>query len=246
MDNLKRCKDILFLEGIDMRLILAGCEYSGTTTLSQSIDDWMQENMGCRFSLIHDHWKIPHTSGHPDDTTEDEQNWLLNATPKIMEMHQRHSIYYHIQPATWEMPDWMAIGLHIDDSVYGPMYFGYGLPDTRHDRRIDMHRMERSMLRFAQDLVLVNVTASPNTIRERMETSPHPNQIVKKDEVEKVMSKFDELVNWSLIPNKITVDTTSKTKDESLQEFMKFIRPFLSDTDRSRIAAHKALISSGN
>ena len=228
-----------------MRIILAGCEYSGTTTLSQSIDDWMQDNMGCRFSLIHDHWKIPHTSGHPDDTTRDEQNFLLKSTPKLMEMHQRHSIYYHIQAATWDRPDWMAIGLHIDDSVYGPMYFGYGLPGTSHDRLLDMHRMERSMLRFADDLVLVKVTATPETIKERMEKSPHPNQVIKKNEIEKVISKFDELVNWSLIPNKITVDTTSKKKKESLREFTTLIRPYLTDTDRSRIFAHKAFKISG-
>ena len=222
-----------------MKIILAGCEYSGTTTLAHSIDDWMFKNMGARFSLIHDHWKIPHTSGHPDDTTKEEQNWLLKSSPKIMEMHQRHSIYYHIQPATWDRPDWMAVGLHIDDSVYGPMYFGYGLPGTNHDRLLDMHRMERSMLRFTEDIVLVKVTASTETIKKRMKHSPHPNQIVKKDDIEKVILKFNELIDWSLIPNKITVDTTSKTKIESLEEFIKGVVPFFSDTDRSRIIFNK-------
>ena len=52
-----------------MRLILVGCEYVGTTKLANAIDDWMASSMGVRFSLIHDHWKIPHTSGHPDDST---------------------------------------------------------------------------------------------------------------------------------------------------------------------------------
>ena len=72
-----------------------------------------------------------------------------------------------------------------------------------------------------------------------MKHSPHPNQIVKKDDIEKVILKFDELIDWSLIPNKITVDTTSKTKIESLEEFIKGIVPFFSDTDRSRIIFNK-------
>ena len=52
-----------------MRLLLAGCEYAGTTTAAHAIDDWMSENIGAGFSLIHEHWKIPHTSGHPDNTS---------------------------------------------------------------------------------------------------------------------------------------------------------------------------------
>ena len=71
-----------------MRLILVGCEYVGTTKLANAIDDWMASSMGVRFSLIHDHWKIPHTSGHPDDSTPEEQAWLLKATPKFKEMHK--------------------------------------------------------------------------------------------------------------------------------------------------------------
>ena len=48
-----------------MRLVIAGCEYSGTSTLTFAIDDWLNETMGVRFPLIHDHWKLPDTSGHP-------------------------------------------------------------------------------------------------------------------------------------------------------------------------------------
>lgn len=106
-----------------MQLILAGCEYVGTTTIAHAIDDWMAEKMGARFTLIHDHWKIPHTSGHPDDTTPEEQDLLLQTSPKIKEMHQRHSLYYHVQPGSFNA-DHMMIGAHIEDAVYGPMYFG--------------------------------------------------------------------------------------------------------------------------
>ena len=46
-----------------MRLMLAGCEYSGTTTLSCAIAKWARENMGERIGF-HDHWKLPHIN-HP-------------------------------------------------------------------------------------------------------------------------------------------------------------------------------------
>ena len=95
-----------------MRLILVGCEYVGTTTLAHAIDDWMDAKMGVRFSLIHDHWKIPHTSGHPDDSTPEEQAWLLDSTPKFKEMHQRHSLYYHVQAGTFDNPDGMHARAH--------------------------------------------------------------------------------------------------------------------------------------
>ena len=42
-----------------MYLILAGCEYAGTTTLAHAINEWMQASMGAEFKLIHDHFKLP-------------------------------------------------------------------------------------------------------------------------------------------------------------------------------------------
>jgi len=45
-----------------MRLILIGCEYSGTTTLAHAINEWTKETMDKEFTLIHDHFKLPDTS----------------------------------------------------------------------------------------------------------------------------------------------------------------------------------------
>ncbi len=92
-----------------MRLILAGCEYTGTSTLAFAIDDWLEANVGTRFPLIHDHWKLPHTSGHPQpDMTEEERQQVLALSPVLREMTQRHSLYYHIQANSWTGPDWMS------------------------------------------------------------------------------------------------------------------------------------------
>ena len=61
-----------------MKLIIIGYEYSGTTTLAVAINDFLREQAGTDFRIIHDHWKILHTSGHlPFDTlhflNEEEQ-----------------------------------------------------------------------------------------------------------------------------------------------------------------------------
>lgn len=47
-----------------MRLILVGCEYSGTSTLGYHIGKWGKEALGDDLGF-HDHWQIPHVS-HPN------------------------------------------------------------------------------------------------------------------------------------------------------------------------------------
>ncbi|MDP6822519.1 MAG: hypothetical protein QF554_04430 [Dehalococcoidia bacterium] len=223
-----------------MRLLLAGCEYAGTTTVAHAIDDWMSENMGARFSLIHEHWKIPHTSGHPDNTTSEEQEWLLQATPKFKEMHQRHSLYYHTQASTYNGGDGMVVGGHIDDAVYAPMYFGYGQKGYSFDRELTMHQVEKTILYFTNDTVVVHITADSDVIRKRMQDDPHENGIVGPDDVDKVKGRFEELVAWSLLGNKISIDNSGALVD-TMAQFVDKIEPYLTDSDRTRILAHKVL-----
>ena len=223
-----------------MRLLLVGCEYAGTSTLARAIDDWMFEKMGNRFSLIHEHWKIPHTSGHPDDTTSEEQAWLLQATPKFMEMHQRHSLYYHVQAGTFNNPDGMVVGGHIDDAVYGPMYFGYGGKGQAHDRELVAHQVEKTILHFTNDTVVVHVTADTDVIKQRMKDDPHENGIVKEGDIDKVKTRFEELVAWSLLGWKIQLDNSGAISD-TMEQFEQKIEPYLTNGDRSRITAHMML-----
>jgi len=217
-----------------LRLILAGCEYVGNTTLANAIDDWMDATMGARFSLIHEHWKIPHTSGHPDDSTPEEQAWLLAASPKFKEMHQRHSLYYHAHG--WASPDVMMVGAHIEDAVYAPMYFDYGGKGEFHDREVVMHEWERNVLAKTKEITVVHVTADSDVIRQRMHDDPHENMVISEGDIDRVKSRFAELVEWSTIPNKITVDNSGPIAD-TLAEFIRKIEPYLNDEDRARIAA---------
>ena len=52
-----------------MQLLFIGCEYSGTTTLSRKLDEWLVETIGDQGMGYHDHWKIPEISGHPPHET---------------------------------------------------------------------------------------------------------------------------------------------------------------------------------
>lgn len=222
-----------------MRVILVGCEYVGTTKLAHAIDDWLDANMGVRFSLIHDHWKIPHTSSHPDDSTPEEQAWLLDASPKFKEMHQRHSLYYHVQAGTFTHDDGMVIGGAIEDGVYGPMYFGYGGSDHRLDRETVQHQWENTILHFTNETVLVHVTADTDVIKQRMNDDPHENMLISEGDIEKVKTRFAELVEWSLLGQKIKVDNSGSIED-TLAEFVTKMEPHLTDLDRHRMKEHSS------
>lgn len=224
-----------------MRLVIAGCEYSGTSTLTFAIDDWLHEKMGVRFPLIHDHWKIPDTSGHPQaDMTDEERTQVLALSPELKEMTQRHSLYYHIQANSWNGPDWMAIGLHIDDSVYGPLYFGYGGDGKPHDRKVVSYQVESSILRFAPDVVLVQVTADADVIAQRMEANPHPHSPLKREDIQSVLEAYDDAFERSTFRHKIALDTSSSSVEETVAEFEAKIEPHLTKADRSRILIHRS------
>ena len=223
-----------------MRLVIAGCEFAGTSTLAFALDDWLYEKMGTRFPLIHDHWKLPHTSGHPQpDMTEDERQQVLALSSALKEMTQRHSLYYHIQASSWNGPDWLSIGLHIDDSVYGPLYFDYGGEGQPHDRKVVSYQVESSILRFAPDVVLVHVTAAESVIAERMRATPRDGSALRVEDIRYVLDRFEEECLRSTLRHKITLDTSESSVEDTVAEFGAKIEPHLTDVDRSRILAHR-------
>ncbi len=223
-----------------MRLIIAGCEYSGTSTLAFALDDWLYVNAGARFPLIHDHWKLPDTSGHPQaDMTDDERAQVLGLSPELKEMTQRHSLYYHIQANSWNGPDWLAIGLHIDDGVYGPMYFGYGGDGQDHDRKVVGRQVEDSILRFAPDMVLVHVKARADVIARRMEENPHPNSALRAEDIQTALDRCEAAVARSALRHKISLDTSESSVEGSVAEFGRKIEPHLTERDVSRMLYHR-------
>ena len=83
-----------------MRLIIAGCEYSGTTTLANAIGEWAEQTLGGRPG-IHDHFKGPPEKG----LTAEEEAQFAALGPRPHEMFQRYQIEYHLQPGFFAYPD---------------------------------------------------------------------------------------------------------------------------------------------
>ena len=229
-----------------MRLIIVGCEYSGTTTLAKGICRWAPSVMGGRFSF-HDHWKIPEIACYPQGNkqpvlTEEDKKEILALSPKLKEMLQRQSLKMHM-PAPGEATDFIMVGFHLDDAVYGPLYFDYGGeyepqggPRTRYARFI-----EEQVLKLAPDVTLVSVRASPEVLASRMREGPHTDGVLREADIEHVLLRFEEESGASLIKRRLTLDTSEATPEETLARFVQEIEPLLSESDRLRMMAHRVL-----
>lgn len=223
-----------------MRIVIVGCEYSGTTTLAFRIRQWIHEAIGGYVNIVHDHFKFPYTVTHddeyapvPPDFTVEEQEQMLALSPRIRETIMRHNVVYHATGLSG-MTDRVMIGLHIEEAIYGELYFGY---DSRRDF---VDKIEEQILERGADTVLCHVTATPDVIRRRMAEGPHPNGVLKEPDVEFVLGRFREEYERSRLVHKIELDTSNSTVDESVNEFVRRIGPHLSDYDRERMSSKKA------
>ena len=219
-----------------MRIVIVGCEYSGTTTLAFKIREWIHEEIGGYVNLVHDHFKFPYTVTHepeysavPVDFTTEEQDQVLALSPRIKETIMRHNVVYHATGLSGKT-DKVVIGLHIEDAIYGELYFGY------ESRRQFMDGIENRILNAGKDAVLCHVSASPEVIRSRMAENPHPNGVLRNPDVELVLERFREEFERSRLCHKIELDTTSATVEETMMEFVGKVEPHLTEHDRERMA----------
>ncbi len=224
-----------------MKLLIVGCEYAGTTTLAHAIDGWMFEAMGSRMRLIHDHWKIPYTVGHPANISEEEEEQFLALSPWLKDNVQRHNLYYHAprQSSSGDSGDKLVIGMHVDDAIYGPHYFGYGGPGEPFDRRDVSRKIEQLIVTFEPETVLVLVKASPDVIARRMEESPHRNGVLRKGHEGYILRRFEQEYDASQIANKITLDTSSATVESTVAEFVRKMEPYFTAADRLRMISRR-------
>lgn len=227
-----------------MQVLLIGCEYSGTTTLADGIQRWSTKIRGKDNGLLHDHWKIPHVSGHrgsdsKDIFTPEEQAQFLALTPKAKEMTQRHSLAYHTQPAALRNPDFLVVGLHIESAIYGPRYFDYYVGD-RVSRRWVIDHYEAAIVEFSPDMPLVLVKASAETIRRRMQVNPHFNPVLQESDIESVLDEFETEFERSSIHHKFVIDTSEGSAEETLAKFIEEFEPYLNESDKLSILAHQA------
>ena len=218
-----------------MRLFLIGCEYSGTTTLAHAINEWTKETMDKEFTLIHDHFKLPDTKPHGPELTEEEIAQFDALSPRLTEVIMRHNLYYHTPATPSSGEDFLGIGIHIEEGIYGPLYYGYGGPGELGDRQTIAKGLEQRILNYAPETVLILVKASPEVIAKRMKENPHKYPVVPEQDIPDVLQKFEEAYQNSSIKHKITLDTSTATIDETVAEFAEKIRPHLTEAELMKL-----------
>ena len=227
-----------------MKVILAGIEYVGSTTISRMLSDWKLKNMGEPFfmGLVHDHSKLPHTSGHPDDTTLEEQEQILNLSPKLKEMYHRYGMYYHIHHYVQE--DDLSVGFHIEEAVYARRYYGYGLDGEQFDRNNVFVGIENRIKQITTDpIITVHMVASPDIIESRMfalkDHPEHTNSPLQVEDIEDVMADYQYFISKSDIGPVVKVDTSIDSPEDTLEEVVTLLDPYFTKTDLERIENHK-------
>ncbi len=232
-----------------MRLIICGIEYSGTTTLATGISAWAGSTIGGEFP-VHDHWKFPdiecYRSGPSPSLSDTDRQTMLGLSPKLKEMLQRQSLVMHFGDAG-EFTDQILAGFHLDDTVYGPLYFDYGGqnepqggPRARYARYV-----EEQFLKRAPETVFVYLKASAKVIGKRMHDDGRAYGVLKNDDIDAVLESFETQAEASLFARKIELDTSDSTPAETLDQLVAQLQPFFTDTDRMRMLAHKTLAVGG-
>ena len=148
----------------------------------------------------------------------------------------RHNLYYHTPAESASGEDFLGIGIHIEEGIYGPLYYGYGAPGGLGDRQTISQSLEKRILNFAPETVLVLVKASPEIITKRMKENPHKYPVVPEGDIPDVLQKFEEAHQNSSIRNKITLDTSTATVDETVADFAEKIRPYLSESELTSLS----------
>jgi hypothetical protein len=220
-----------------MEIILTGIEYSGTSTMAEAIREWYGETTGSSDFGFHDHFKVPHVVHQA--LTDEEQRLVLALSPRLKEAVQRHQMEYHVQPTFFKDGNHSVTGLHIEDAVYGPLYWDYGGAGDEWDRSVVSRQIEARILEYGSKPVLALLTASADVIARRMKENPHESSPLQEKDIDHVLKRFQEEYDKSRIPNKFTLDTSSATVEETVAEFAEKIEPFLEDSDRLRMQLHE-------
>jgi len=227
-----------------MRLIIVGCEYAGKTTLVNEIVKWRNDLMGPPTPKgiveFHDHFTLPWV-GHWDEISEKDLKTFMSLGPELKEMFQRYQFSYHLENILYNDSDHILVGFHIEESVYAPRYYGYGGHKEYGDRKGLARHIDSEINKKAPDTVLILLKATPEVIKQRMQTTPHSRTVLREEDIESVLDEFEEEFRNSFLRYKLTIDTSQSTVKQSLNEFITMIGPLLSDRDRLRMQATQIL-----
>jgi len=223
-----------------MRIIMIGCEYAGKTTLGAEIAKWLEENMGTPCGW-HDHFVLPFAEGSGSEV-EKEAEQVLAMKPALLEKYSRYMIDYHFNHAFYQDNHHLLVNWYYGDAVYAPLYYGYGGPDEYADRQAMARRYDVEIMSGAPDTVLVLVKASAEAIRQRMAETPHPWCILKDQDVELVLQRFEEEYTRSGIRRRFTLDTSNTTVKETFQAFLRQMEPHFTGKDQMALLTHERLM----
>ena len=210
-----------------MRAIFVGIEYAGKTTLIEALDEYYH------------HFKIQsHLDDHftiPDSTlSRSSRAKAVDFPDDVKERMQRMQIHYHIDVIKKFDPVLVA-GWHIEEAVYTAMYGQDPQSPYYQGYRYDFQRMYEAKL-LALDLpglILVHLTASDQTIWQRIRDQPHEYQIVREADIAELKRRFCEEIDKSLFPpaKTIVLDTTDKMPQQSLDELLARSEPMISQAE---------------
>lgn len=213
------------VRGFSLRVIVIGCEYTGVTTLIQGINAWGLER-GIQHHLD-DHFTIPDAYHLSDE----EQQGMLDMLPAIKERFQRFQIAYHVRLINKYKHVLMG-GFYMEEMVYGPRYYYPGKNVRRVGDRllpaIDHHECEPDL---PKDTIVVHLHAEPGVIRSRMESDPHPHQLVPSEDVEGVLEEFAHEFQACSLKGKFAIDTSSLTPEKLFEEYIRLSIPHLNAED---------------
>lgn len=205
-----------------MRTIFVGIEYAGKSTLVQLLDQYYRHRK--RPTHTDDHFTIPDATLSPDS-----QALMVGFPDDVKERMQRMQIHYHVEVIK-NYANTMISGWHLEEAVYSAVYGDDPESPYYPNYGYRFQRLYESLVLEAHlpDIVLVHLMASDEAIRQRMQASPHPYQIIKEKDISRLKQLFAEEIDKSLFTHKgytITLDTTGKTPRESLDELLLLSEP---------------------
>ena len=154
---------------------------------------------------------------------------MINFPDDVKERQQRMQIHYHIGIIR-DYANPLIAGWYIEEAVYAGMY-GADLDSPYYDNYNAQQSYEAQVAEVhLPDIVLIHMTASDDTIRERMKSDPHRYQIIKDGDIPEIKLRFDEEVDKSLFAQtrrKIVLDTTGKPPEQSFVELLRLSKPLI-------------------
>ena len=200
-----------------MRVIVVGCEYTGVTTLIEGLMDWGRVK-GIEHHLD-DHFSIPDRQ----TMNEEDRRTMLGLSPDLKERFQRFQVVYHV----WLLKLFQHIllgGFHIEEAVYGPLYYYPG-------KKLAPDITRRYETEMPTDTLLVLLTASPEVIERRMSQSPHDYPVVQRGDIQTVLDRFEREYRESWLSEKMQIDTSNLDSESLLNRFLDSSLPFLNERD---------------